>query len=316
MFLGPYTDKRSANFSYRSYGKTVTTLALSHEEFRQSSRAKILQGFKDTQSDRINTAATLIITPGHLLSQWEKEIEKILPETHEEPGAVVVMKNTAVLCTKSVESFKNAKIVLVSSDLMTTQRYFEELAKLTALKRSMISDTNRVSKLWLNLALEELRVTAKHLQGGISNSDFLQWLDQRRGNNDRKFPELNRDEPALTGAENEPAVAEQSDGESESETKIRATKKAENPHSTVCPILHMFRWNRLVIDEFALVTSKPSLLFSCFVGLDADKRWILSGTPPLDDFHDIKLAAKLIGIDLGPDSFYPGIISSETLRNF
>lgn len=61
----------------------------------------------------------------------------------------------------------------------------------------------------------------------------------------------------------------------------------------------MFRWNRLVIDEFALTTSKPFLFYSCLVKLDAEKRWILSGTPPLDDFHDINLVAKLIGVDLG-----------------
>lgn len=248
--------------------------------------------------------------------QWEKEIEAFIPATYNEPDAVVVIKNTAALCTHSVESFKKANIVLVSSDLMTTNRYFEELAKLTALNLSMLSDTNRVSRLWLNLSLEGLRVSVNQLQRSVSDSSFLKWLGQRRVDNDHRFKEFNVDDSVQTGPEKEPAAAQQSDGESEPDSEIRGTEKAGNRSSPICPILHMFRWNRLVIDEFALVTSKPSLLFSCFVRRDADKRWILSGTPPLDDFHDTKLIAKLIGIDLGPDSFYPGIISNETVRHF
>jgi hypothetical protein len=39
-------------------------------------------------------------------------------------------------------------------------------------------------------------------------------------------------------------------------------------------------------------------------GLVAHSKWLLSGTPPLDNFADAKSMAKLIGVKLGAEPAY------------
>lgn len=62
------------------------------------------------------------------------------------------------------------------------------------------------------------------------------------------------------------------------------------------PVLHAFSFNRLVIDEFTYV-DKGRL--DPFFALKARSKWILSGTPPGNDFTDINMIARLIGVNLG-----------------
>ncbi|KAJ5142605.1 C-5 cytosine methyltransferase [Penicillium bovifimosum] len=62
--------------------------------------------------------------------------------------------------------------------------------------------------------------------------------------------------------------------------------------------LHAFRFNRLVIDEFAYAREgKEDALLS----LEARSKWVLSGTPALDEFADIKSIALYLGLNLGID---------------
>lgn len=64
------------------------------------------------------------------------------------------------------------------------------------------------------------------------------------------------------------------------------------------PPLHAFRFNRLVIDEFMHVEElRPIALLT----LAARSKWILSGTPALKEFADIKTMAGYLGIHLGID---------------
>ncbi|KAF2421846.1 hypothetical protein EJ08DRAFT_701883 [Tothia fuscella] len=81
------------------------------------------------------------------------------------------------------------------------------------------------------------------------------------------------------------------------------------------PLFHLFRWNRLVIDEVALITNKSSRTFSSLAGLEAEKKWVLCGTPSLDDFHDIKMIARLIGVELAVDVLSPGFISNYKIKS-
>ena len=80
----------------------------------------------------------------------------------------------------------------------------------------------------------------------------------------------------------------------------------------LCPLLHIFRFNRLIVDEFSLlnVTTKSmvSSAHAAVTSLNADKKWFLSGTPAMTDFNDIKTMAKFLGVDLGVDDFTPGTI--------
>ncbi|GAB1218525.1 hypothetical protein ATERTT37_007784 [Aspergillus terreus] len=64
------------------------------------------------------------------------------------------------------------------------------------------------------------------------------------------------------------------------------------------PVLHAFIFNRLVIDEFTYADSER---LSPLLALQARSKWVLSGTPPLNDFADVKTIAPFLGIHLGVD---------------
>ncbi|KAI1921015.1 hypothetical protein LOZ12_001185 [Ophidiomyces ophidiicola] len=64
------------------------------------------------------------------------------------------------------------------------------------------------------------------------------------------------------------------------------------------PFLHMFEFNRLIIDEFTYSKDKG---YSGVLTVPARKKWILSGTPPLNDFADVKSFSPFLGIHLGVD---------------
>lgn len=62
------------------------------------------------------------------------------------------------------------------------------------------------------------------------------------------------------------------------------------------PAFQMFKFYRIVVDEFTYIDDK---IYSNIASLRAVCRWVLSGTPPLDDFADIHVIAGLVGINLG-----------------
>lgn len=62
--------------------------------------------------------------------------------------------------------------------------------------------------------------------------------------------------------------------------------------------IHAFSFNRLVIDEYTYAGEERQV---SLVSLKARSKWILSGTPVLDEFADIKSIARYLGLHLGVD---------------
>ncbi|KAL8720421.1 MAG: hypothetical protein Q9225_002711 [Loekoesia sp. 1 TL-2023] len=73
------------------------------------------------------------------------------------------------------------------------------------------------------------------------------------------------------------------------------------------PILQMFHFHRIVIDEFTYVDDVAHILIAAIL---ARRRWVLSGTPKLGDFMDIKKLARFIKFELGEDDDTPGVMKS------
>lgn len=69
-----------------------------------------------------------------------------------------------------------------------------------------------------------------------------------------------------------------------------------------CPPLEMFHFSRKVIDEY---TYLGGLVLSMTTRLSADRVWILSGTPPVQDFPAIKTISAFLGVHLGIDAEQP-----------
>ncbi|KAK5052544.1 hypothetical protein LTR84_002409 [Exophiala bonariae] len=60
----------------------------------------------------------------------------------------------------------------------------------------------------------------------------------------------------------------------------------------IAPVLHMFNFRRLVVDEFTY--AKP-LTLSTLLRIKSSSRWMLSGTPPIHDYDSVNTIAKLLG---------------------
>jgi hypothetical protein len=79
---------------------------------------------------------------------------------------------------------------------------------------------------------------------------------------------------------------------------------------TTSPPLEMFHWRRVVVDEFTYLRSSDRCVV---LGLKAEARWVLSGTPPVGAFAEIKDTAALLGTNLGSDE-QPRFTKSEITK--
>ncbi|KAI6149517.1 hypothetical protein BKA82DRAFT_995209 [Pisolithus tinctorius] len=64
------------------------------------------------------------------------------------------------------------------------------------------------------------------------------------------------------------------------------------------PPLEVFHFARVVVDEYTYLGGK---VHSMVTKLTADRRWVLSGTPPIHDFGSVKTIAAHLNIHLGID---------------
>ena len=73
--------------------------------------------------------------------------------------------------------------------------------------------------------------------------------------------------------------------------------RADWGEATSCP-LEAFHWRRVVVDEFTYLKQSDRCVV---LGLQSESRWVLSGTPPVGAFAEIKDTAALLGTNLGSD---------------
>ncbi|KAK3068228.1 hypothetical protein LTR53_014363, partial [Teratosphaeriaceae sp. CCFEE 6253] len=78
------------------------------------------------------------------------------------------------------------------------------------------------------------------------------------------------------------------------------------------PLLEMFFFDRLIVDEFHQYTASET---ASLRALRADKRWGLSGTPALDDLYDVAQLAGLVGLPLRVGSDLKGVMKAGNVRS-
>ncbi|KAF9497116.1 hypothetical protein BDN71DRAFT_1445134 [Pleurotus eryngii] len=64
------------------------------------------------------------------------------------------------------------------------------------------------------------------------------------------------------------------------------------------PPMEMFQFARVVVDEYTYLDGKVHSLVTRLTG---NRRWVLSGTPPIHDFTAVKSIAAFLGLHLGVD---------------
>jgi hypothetical protein len=73
--------------------------------------------------------------------------------------------------------------------------------------------------------------------------------------------------------------------------------------------LHAYSFNRIVVDEYTYTREERNI---AILSLISRSKWILSGTPALDEFADVKDIARHLGIHLGIDN--DGDIPTSNMR--
>jgi hypothetical protein len=80
--------------------------------------------------------------------------------------------------------------------------------------------------------------------------------------------------------------------------KLETTAVKKDWTQTRAPPLEVFHFSRIVVDEYTYLSGK---VHSMVTKLTGDRRWVLSGTPPIHDFGSVKTIAAHLNLHLGID---------------
>ena len=96
------------------------------------------------------------------------------------------------------------------------------------------------------------------------------------------------------------------------EEKSYKNMEFKTPAQMKSPCFQMFLYNRLVLDEYTYLNDTEDAAIRKLV---TDKRWTLSGTPDLGDFHSVHRMAALIGANLGVVDDATGVLRQKTIQS-
>jgi len=303
------------------YGKTATTLALVHLQFEnekksQQGRAKGKQR-QETKSHEttcpgyIQTDANLFIVPKTIFMQWGKEITKFLGDSY----TVIQLSGYKHLEGKTIREFRKAHIVLACSSLFTDRRYWENSARFAGLPEANTKE-RRAYTAWLKDVRSRSQEHVEIMKRSVSDLiAHLKELETAANNScEYRYAQLSR---RLTGA----AYVEDVKNSTSKEQKQRqftprSYKSFEIPaegtfEDVECPSLEIFKWRRVIGDEHQHYEQYVKIYFS--QGLQAGSRWILSATPKMDDFADIRNMMRMVNVDIGIDDDAPGVLNGDTI---
>jgi site-specific DNA-cytosine methylase len=278
------------------FGKTITSLALIHSNLNDgtdiAADLRKRQTTENGTSGLIPTRATLIVAPNTLIEQWASEIKDKLGYTQNELIKVSILKN---LDNYTIEHFKKAKVVLVSRAVLGNEGYSERIANFVAMPGPATSSGRAFSQ-WLSHAFKEipahldtlekegLEALQRHVRSRyaklIESEDFKAVVPSRR----------------LAGkdyieSKNKKDVKSKNDEEG----KFKGAPKSIPVEDIDLPLFEHFFWNRIIVDEFHIYSPRE---YAALKGLNADKRWGLSGTPAMNSFYDIAQISGLLNIPL------------------
>jgi len=320
------------------YGKTVTTLALIDTQ-----RSRDRENAKLPVEGRIPLQATLILVPPQLPDQWHREIKKFLHKNR--AYTVLVIKTIVTLHKMTIAEFQSADIIIISWNLCEGDNYLFNLAQFSGMVELPDKPAKRAAAVWYEQALKEVFEHVVELQSGggglqamiaeklvasknkaASEETFVP-SKRLRG---QAYQKAKRGSASGTKRAHATAFNDESTDADDNQivvdygvktetlkprpdifglSKIAAGRK--NWTAMTCPLLELFEFSRIVVDEYTYITGQESLTIP---KLKAKYRWILSATPPLRDFADVKCISTFIGVNLGIDDLTPGVIKAGNIK--
>ncbi|KAJ4356253.1 uncharacterized protein N0V89_004284 [Didymosphaeria variabile] len=298
-----------------SFGKTVITIALIQSEFEEYREDKsVIERNNSTTRQKlhlIDTAATLIVCPPHLVDQWQEEFKKFLGTNQYDHYRLVLIKTFAELRSLDFEHVQTSRVIIISWAVLADREYVAYLAEFAAMPEPATASNvkgasnYRAFDAWMNRVCQELPAQlAKQQQ--MSSADFNTSTD-RLLHQRLSETEFNMSLPLQLrhGSQYQPYNSTQA-AKKKSETKVNSKKG--RPRRSSVPLLHLFRFNRIVVDEYHYLNvhqkdqkkTHENLLSSVGIKtIAAHKRWVLSGTPALESFSDVDNIASFLNIRLG-----------------
>ncbi|KAL6167555.1 hypothetical protein ACJQWK_06975 [Exserohilum turcicum] len=287
-----------------SFGKTVATIGLIQNEFDTKTTEAILQSNQSSKATRIpgllDSVATLVVCPPHIAQQWRSQLEKFLPADQFKSYNVLVIENHADIGELSIEELLASRVVVVSWTLFAQEEYLSELAHVVALPEPSMASRRGVEA-WMKRASKEIpsqlsvykshgylelqRVTKELMNERLQQPEFMATLPLkvRHGSAYQSFSTIQSTECIPKAPE--------------------LLKEKTRSDSRLLPLLHLFQFNRIVVDEYHYLSdtkkTEMSIIATSIKHIAAYKRWLLSGTPALANFSDVNQIASFLGISLG-----------------
>ncbi|KAF1931765.1 uncharacterized protein M421DRAFT_90003 [Didymella exigua CBS 183.55] len=301
-----------------SFGKTVTTIALIQSEFEVSSPETILEQNKlvaKPSPQLIDTAATLIVCPPHIAMQWQTELGLFLGDQQYEEFDIRVIRDFAELKRLTIDDLQRSRVVVVSWTVLSDDEYISELARVTAMPEPANSSC-RAFDAWMDGVVKDLPSQVLLMQS-MDMDEFKRatqdLLDERL-----QQPVFQATLPLRlqhgSSYQSYQTIRDANGQKPSTQHRSSLKRKSSGLNNKVVPLLHMFRFNRLVVDEYHYLNDYK-LIKNMFTAVSvkkvaAHKRWILSGTPALANFTDISNIASFLGVRLGRFAVGSGKLTS------
>ncbi|KAF9696594.1 hypothetical protein EKO04_005577 [Ascochyta lentis] len=290
-----------------SFGKTVTTIALIQSEFEEYLPEEILEQNQSAAkhlSTLVDSAATLIVCPPHIAIQWQTELKEFLGEEQYAEFDVRVIRDFTELRRLTIEDLQQSRVIVVSWTVLSDDDYISETAWVTGTPEPA-SSSCRAFDAWMDGVSKDLPAQVSKLQS-MDLSDFkdaTQDILQQR----LQQPEFQATLPLRLqhGSSYQSYETLQAVASEKKKVKVKPApkRKSSGSNGNVVPLLHMFRFNRIVVDEYHYLNDHKKIknMFTAVSvrKIAAHKHWILSGTPALANFTDIDNIASFLGIRLG-----------------
>jgi hypothetical protein len=269
-----------------------------------------------------------------MMKQWEVEIHKLLVTTYK----LLIIPTAVSLKSKSIANFQEADIILLSWSVFNGAAYYSRVEQFAAVPAAPSKD-GRIFDQWFEETLENisehvnllrdkgpqklLEVIAAKREDLKEENSYYTYIPSKRLKGKQfskaKEKEEQRQADAVQNSEDDmpssgkkrklSAVQRGKRPQKEDQEKIWndardfAVRSANQDWTSIKNVLlHMFEFNRIVIDEFTYVNERR---IATVLTLKSRSKWVLSGTPPLNGFTDVKSIAPFLSINLGIDEEEP-----------
>ena len=297
------------------FGKTLVMLALIDAQFQQAKARE-----SEVVTGSIPIKATMVLCPSHLTRQWRKEVRKFLPNYKD---YVLRIDSFQDLKSFTIQDFQDAKIIIVSRDLLNTELYAMAVARFAGMVELDTGASQRPFRCWYAKALQRIAHNLEALRA--QPHTFAEYVSNQFEQDKMTAQSTLAVIPSkrLTGAaymnKSSKAATKGSTGKRKRSTKaptlkrridtfnLKKVTKSGDISKVTGPILELFSFARVVVDEYTYLGNDPKTdlkqAATILQSIKSRHKWLLSGTPAISDFHDVQKMAEFIGINLGAKDY-------------